>query len=180
MVDKDASMFVCFDLTDAFFHIRVAEESQHFLAFMAPQGKFVMACLGQGHHNSRDHLNLSSKCFLASISKSIKIIDDGLSQPETTSQAYEETWQVMIEAVKKNFKFSEEKIVIGPKAKFTRLDLATNPAGNITIKPDIKRVEALCNIQRPRNKKEVISLVGSMSTFDKWVPNLSLRDKPIR
>ena len=39
MVDKGAEQFMCFDLTDAYFQIKVAEESQHLLAFMAPLGK---------------------------------------------------------------------------------------------------------------------------------------------
>ena len=39
MIDKGADKFMCFDLTDAYFQIKVAEESQHLLAFMAPLGK---------------------------------------------------------------------------------------------------------------------------------------------
>ena len=46
--------------------------------------------------------------------KTIKIIDDRLLQPESATEAYEGTWKVMMEAVKKNFKFSEEKFVFGP------------------------------------------------------------------
>ena len=39
MIDKGAEQFMCFDLTDAYFQIKVAEESQHLLAFMEPLGK---------------------------------------------------------------------------------------------------------------------------------------------
>ena len=39
MIDKGAEQFMCFDLTGAYFQIKVAEESQHTLAFMAPLGK---------------------------------------------------------------------------------------------------------------------------------------------
>ena len=47
-----------------------------------------------------------------------------------------ETWKVMMEVVGKNFKFLEEKFVMEPNAKFAGLDLATNPKGRVTIKPD--------------------------------------------
>ena len=86
----------------------------------------------------------------------------------------------MMEAVKENFEFSEEKFVFGPNAKFGGLDLAVNPTGQVTIKPDRKRIEVLCNLQRLESKKEVQSLLGLISTFNKWVPELSLKDKLIR
>ena len=38
-IDKGAEQFMCFDLTDAYSQIKVAEESQHLLMFMAPLGK---------------------------------------------------------------------------------------------------------------------------------------------
>ena len=49
----------------------------------------------------------------------------------------------MMEVVKENFKFSEEKFVFGPNTKFAGLDLAAKPTGWVTIKPDRKRIEAI-------------------------------------
>ena len=69
--------------------------------------------------------------------------------------------------VKKNLKFSKEKITIRQNAKVTGLGLGANPERNVAMKPDIKRVEALLNIQSPNNKKEVVSLIGLLSTFNK-------------
>ena len=86
----------------------------------------------------------------------------------------------MMEAVKENFKFSEEKFLLGPNAKFAGLDLSANPTGWVTTKPDRKRIEALCNLQQLESKKEVQSLLGLISTFNKWVPELSLKGKLIR
>ena len=85
-----------------------------------------------------------------------------------------------MQAVKKNLKFNEEKFTIGQNAKFAGLDLTAHPEGNAQIKPDRKKVEALCNIQRPSNKKEVMSLIGQLITYNKWVPDLSLKDMLIR
>ena len=76
--------------------------------------------------------------MLAGILKAIKIIDDRLLQPESATQAYEDTWKVMMEVVKKNFRFSEDKFLFGPNAKFAGLDLAPNPTGLFTIKPERK------------------------------------------
>ena len=67
-----------------------------------------------------------------------------------------------------------------PNAKFAGLDLAMNPTGWVIIKPDRKRIEALCNLQQLESKKEVQSLLQLISTFNKWVPELSVKDKLIR
>ena len=39
MIDKGAEQFICFDLADMYLQMKVAEESQHLLTFMAPLGK---------------------------------------------------------------------------------------------------------------------------------------------
>ena len=39
MIDKGAEQFMCFDLTDTYFQIKVAEDSRHLLTFIAPLGK---------------------------------------------------------------------------------------------------------------------------------------------
>ena len=72
----------------------------------------------------------------------------------------------MMEAMKMNFKFSEDKFVSGPNAKFAGLDLAANPTGLFPIKIEKKRIEVLCNPQRLESKKEVPSLLGLISTFN--------------
>ena len=63
---------------------------------------------------------------------------------------------------------------------FAGLDLSTNSSGRVTICPDKKRIEALHQLQTPGSRKGVQSLLGLLSTFNKWVPELSLKDKPIR
>ena len=70
--------------------------------------------------------------------------------------------------------------MFGANAKFAGLDLAANQTGRVIIKPDRKRIEALCNLQQLESKKEVQSLLGLISTFNKWVPELSLKGKLIR
>ena len=42
----------------------------------------------------------------------------------------------MMEAVRKNFKFSEEKFVTSPNVKFAGLDLAAYSTRRVPIKPD--------------------------------------------
>ena len=81
-------------------------------------------------------------------------------------------------STEKNFKFPEEKFVTGQNVKFAGLDLAAYSTEKVTIKPDRKRVEVLCQLKKPESEKEVQSLLGLISTFNKWVPDLSLKDKP--
>ena len=70
--------------------------------------------------------------------------------------------------------------MFGRNAKFVGLDLAVNQTGRVTIKPDRKRIKALCNLQHLESKKEFQSSLGLIYTFIKWVPELSLKDELIR
>ena len=113
---------------------------------------------GKGYHNSGDYLNINTRCLLAGIPRAVKIIDDGLLQPGNATQAYKEPSMVMTEAIRKSFKFSEEKFNISTQVLFAGLDITTNASGRVTICPDKTRIEGLHQLQAPRSRKETHSL----------------------
>ena len=85
-----------------------------------------------------------------------------------------------MEAIRNNFVFSEEKFQVSPRVTFAGLELTATSTGTVEVLPDRKRIETLLNLSPPTNRKELQSVVGLMSTFQKWIPGLSLKDKPIR
>ena len=84
------------------------------------------------------------------------------------------------ETIQNNVVFSKEKFCVSPKVVFAGLELCTSPTGKVSILPDKKRIEALLNLAPPTNKKELQSVMGLLSTFQKWIPSLSMEDAPIR
>merc|ERR1711954_246071 len=79
-------LFVEFDLIQANFQLRVAEESVHLLVFICPYGKYAMLRVLMGWTSSGDYLNIETRCLLSRLDRSIKIFDDIFLQPQSESK----------------------------------------------------------------------------------------------
>ena len=101
-------------------------------------------------------------------------------QPQSASEAYKVTAQVLIQAIGKNLKFSLSKFQIAPCLTICGLKLQTNPDGNVDIKPDQSRIDKILNLPIPNSKEDVQSLLGLLGTLTLWFPKLSITTEPIR
>ena len=106
------------DLIQAYFQLKVAEESVPLLVFLCQHGKFAMNRLPMGWTGSGDYLHITTRCLLAGLDRSVNIFDDLLLQPQSASEAYKVTAQVLIQAIGKNLKFSLSKFQIAPCLTF--------------------------------------------------------------
>ena len=52
--------------------------------------------------------------------------------------------------------------------------------GEIKLYPEPSRISALKELQIPKNRKELLSFLGTLATFQKWTPNLSFVTKYLR
>ena len=52
--------------------------------------------------------------------------------------------------------------------------------GEIKLYPEPSRISALKELQIPKNRKELLSFLGTLATFQKWTPNLSFVTKHLR
>ena len=135
-----------------------------------------MKVLGQGWSSSGDYLNIYSRELLSGI----KLIDDGCLQPTLAQETYNMTANVMLRAIRENFKFSIEKFQIGPSIIFAGLSLVTSSSGRVTVKPDPDRISQLLALPSPKCKQDVLTHMGMLATLRKCTPNLSFVDAPIR
>ena len=87
-IQNKTYVFVSLDLIQAYFQLKVAEESVHLLVFLCPWGKMAMNRLPMGWTGSGDYLHITTRCLLAGLDRSINIFDDLLLQPESGSEAY--------------------------------------------------------------------------------------------
>ena len=94
-----------------------------------------MKVSGQGWSSSGDYLNIYTRVLLYGIPRSIKLTDNGCLQPLSAQECYDSTTAVMMRAIQENFKFSIEKLKIGPSTVFAGLKLTTSSSGKETIIP---------------------------------------------
>ena len=64
--------------------------------------------------------------------------------------------------------------------QFAGLLLKAQPNGNVLIGPDPSRIFDLLNLRSPSSKEGLLSLLGLLATLNKWVPNLSVDNAPLR
>ena len=171
--------FIVLDLINSYFQLRIAEESQPLLAFVCPFGKFVMRRVPQGWLAAGDHLNIETRIILQEIDRCAKIIDDTLLMPRTANEAYLMGSKICINAISRNFKFSQTKFKVAPVVQFAGLLLKAQPTGTVLIGPDPSRISDLLDLRSPTSKEELLSLLGLLATLNKWVPNLSVDNEPL-
>ena len=98
-IQNKTYVFVSLDLIQAYFQLKVAEESVPLLVFLCQHGKFAMNRLPMGWTGSGDYLHITTRCLLAGLDRSVNIFDDLLLQPQSASEAYKVTVQVLIQAI---------------------------------------------------------------------------------
>ena len=102
-------------------------------------------------------------------------IDDVLvrNNDESSTVAYIE--RLLKDLTKHNLKISLSKSEIGAE-EISFLGDTISPRG---VKPDAKKVDALRKISMPNNVPELRSLLGGLSYYRKFLPDLSRRLQPI-
>ena len=64
-IENRIFLYVQIDLIQAYFQLRVAEESVHLLVFICPYSKYAMLCVPMGWTSSSDYLNIETRCLLS-------------------------------------------------------------------------------------------------------------------
>ena len=102
-------------------------------------------------------------------------IDDVLVRSNDESSTADYTERFLKALTKHNLKISPSKSEIGVQ-EISFLGHTISPRG---VKPDAKNVDALRKLPMPNNVSELRSLLGGLSCYRKFLPNLSRRLQPI-
>ena len=154
-VENGTFLFISFDLIQAYYQLRVAEESIHLLVFLCPWGKMCMARLPMGWTGSGDYLHITTRALLTGMDRAINIFDDLLLQPHSGTEAYQLGAKILCQAIQKNLKFSKTKFQVSPKVVFCGLQLSTQSNGEVSIHPHKSRVDRILNLPWPSSKEDV-------------------------
>ena len=100
-VENGTFLFMSFDLIQAYYQLRVAEESIHLLVFLCPWGKMCMARLPMGWTGSGDYLHITTWALLTGMDRAIDIFDDLLMQPHSGTEAYQLGAKILCQAIQR-------------------------------------------------------------------------------
>ena len=78
-----------------------------------------------------------------------------------------------------NINVKPSKFRLGTKVKFGSFECKAKE-GKVRIMPDPHRLQAIADIQSPKNKSEVRAFLGMTRQLEAWSPDLSFSSKNFR
>ena len=179
-IPASSCAFLTLDLTSSFFQLRVADEDQHYLAFLVPCGKFLLQRAAMGELNSGDNLNINSRMLLLGLEGSLKIIDDFCLHGITLNRLWTWASRLLHNACRMNWKFNPSKAECATAVEFCGYTMKAAPDLTVSMLPSPNSITDLTQFEPPRTKKQLQSLLGVMNCLMKWIPGLSRLSAEIR
>lgn len=166
-----SSWFSTIDLSNAFFHIEIAEESRHITNFYTPDGCYRFARLPFGLCNAPDIFQGALEQILSGIKGVMIYLDDILIFARKRADHDEILKEVKKALDSHGVRLNMDKCQFGKKSvKFLGFIIGKD---GYTITPD--RLDSFKNFRRPNNIAEVRSFLGTIIFVDRFI--LSRADK---
>ena len=180
MVRPDAKFFTVVDLSNAFFSVPVHKDSQFWFAFNFKGSPYTFTRMCQGYCESPSIFNQALKENLDSFeltpgSSLLCYVDDLLICSPTEQQCKHDSVQLLKFLAENGHKASLNKLqFVQPKVTFlghvlTAAGKALSPA----------RTQAICDMKRPKTKKEMMSFLGMTGYCRSFIPNYVDMERPL-
>lgn len=148
--------FSVLDLKDGFWHVKLAEESKNLCTFATPFGNYRYTRMPFGIKTGPKVFQKMNVANFGDIKNVYIYFDDILIVGRTKEEHDEALLAVFERARQKNVRFNEKKMQISCESvKYLGFIFSYNE-----IKPDPDRLEAIKHMERPKNKKDLQTLLG--------------------
>ena len=172
----NAECFSLLDCKSAYYQLQVSPESQHFLTFGTPFGRYTFRRLPFGICTAPEIFQKVMSDLLSDLPGVIVYIDDILifgSSPEEHNKRVTEVLQRLSE---NGICLKVEKCIFGS----SQVDFLGHSLSKDGVKPSAKKVEAVNSMVLPSTKSQLRSFLGLASYVGhKCVPNLAEITRPL-
>lgn len=172
---KNKSVFTVLDLKEGFYHVPLAKESVKLTCFITPFGKYAFKRLPFG-------LNVSPEVFQRANEKifgdlNIGIYFDDFIIAGSNEQEHDKILdEVMSRARKFGVKFNINKV----QYKVKEVKYIGQTFSSEGVRPDPQYIQAIQELENPKNKKDLLRILGMLNYLTKYIPNLSNLLHPLR
>lgn len=167
--------FTKLDLTQAFYHVRLAEKSRDLTTFMTESGMFRFKRLVFGVNCAPEIFQREMERVLDGISKVIVFIDDILIFASSEEELLAITKQVLAALRKNNLTLNEEKCEY-MKDKLTFLGHELTADG---LNMDSTKVAAIERFREPNTTSELRSFLGLATYVSTFIPHYADLTAPL-
>ena len=171
-----ATHFSILDARSGYWQVKIDEESSKLCTFNTPWGKYRWTRLPFGLTCSGDVFQEKMDSVFGSLDGVTGIADDTFSYGTSEASHDELILSVLDTARKNNMRFNSEKCQF-KVAEASFFGLKWTPEG---LNADDKKVEAIANMQPPKDVKELQSFLGMVNYLNRFSPVLAQISQPIR
>ena len=164
------------DEPSGYWQLLLDEQSSKLLNFHSPFGRYSFKCLPF-------RINYASEIFQAEVAEILEGLDgcanaqDDILICVETKQSHDSRLGDVLSRIRSSgLKLNPSKCVFGVN-KITYLGHLLTADG---VKPDPRKVSAICDMPAPKNKSELQYFLGMVTHLGKFLPNLSTFKAPLR
>ena len=158
-----------FDAIKGFFHVPLDDKSKLLTAMLTPLGVFIYNVLAMGLSNANDIFEQCLRDILHDLPGVLNIADDILVFGETYEEFKDNVLRFLDCCVEKDLHLNADKFKLNCDAVPFFGHLLTKNG----VKPDPKKVEAICNWPVPEDITQLQSFLGAVNYLAKFIPHLS-------
>ena len=170
---RKGKYYASFDAIKGFFHVPLDDKSKLLTAMLTPLGVFIYNVLAMGLSNANDIFERCLWDILHDLPGVLKIADDILVYGETYEEFKDNVLRFLDCCVEKDLHLNAEKFKLN-------CDVVGHLLTKNSVKPDPKKVEAICNWPVPENIAQLQSFLGAINYLAKFIPHLSALQAPLQ
>ena len=164
-----------FDMAKGYWAVKMADNSKDYTTFTCSKGKMRFRVLPFGLASSGSTYVRMMRRPLEGCENTYHYIDDVISHSKEWEGHMEVTRQFLSRVKKANLTLRPSKVYIG----YDTLDFLGHTIKGDSIMPRVDSIQKILNIPRPTTKKQVRSLLATVSYYAKFIPHCSEILSPI-
>lgn len=169
-----SNLYSKFDCSKGFYQISMAEESKDYTTFTCARGLFRFNVMPFGLVNSGASYSRLMRKVLYGANNLENYVDDILAHTSTTAKHMEVLRDLFERMRQAGLTLKPKKCFIG----YEKMDFLGHTIGGNQIQPKEESIHKILEIPRPKNKKQVRSLIGAVNFYRGFIPRAAEMLKP--
>lgn len=170
------NIFTVIDMKEGFWQLSLDKTSSDLCTFSTPYGRYKFLRMPFGLSIAPEIFQKKLFQIFGDINGVNIYFDDIIISASTEIEHDQIVEEVFNRAIKNNIKFNFAKL----QFKLSEVKFLGQIISEHGIRPDDKNIRAIQEIQSPKNKKELLRILGMLKFFSKFIPNLSKNTNNLR
>lgn len=169
-------IFTVLDLKNGFWQLKLDRKSSDLTTFMTPYGRFRWNRMPFGISSAPEMFQQRMVKVFGDI-PGVEVYFDDVAVTGTDYEEHDKTLSVVLERARKNnIKFNVTKT----QYRTSVIRFMGHILSDGHIRPDQSYIKAIVDMPKPKNKSEILRLLGLLKYLGKFIPNLSKRTASLR